>query len=64
MVELLCSICMYQTGRPTAGVADAVMVINGQSVCMNHANYVQGGVHSQALANLKEEADHDARSIR
>lgn len=49
---LLCSLCLHLFTNPS----DAVTIINGQAVCMDHLGYVQGGTWSMALATAQRES--------
>ena len=54
-----CSICLY---IPLAdGVADAVTVLNGHAVCVEHLGYVAGPVrsHGEILRFIRE---HEAEA--
>lgn len=42
-----CSICFYAREK----TEDADMVLNGQTVCVEHAPLVQGGDHSRAVSD-------------
>jgi hypothetical protein len=42
-----CAICLFVTREGGPRLADTT--INGQAVCLDHINYVQGGAHAVAL---------------
>jgi hypothetical protein len=54
--ELFCALCWYTR----ADAEDAVMVIDGYSVCDDHAGYFQGGQLSRAIAVVKKEDTQDS----
>jgi hypothetical protein len=53
-----CSLCLYHDEQPvrvdsnTGKSYEVLTIINGQLVCEEHAAYVQGGEHAEALRSL------------
>ncbi len=54
-MKLFCIICCFVPGKSRednpGGEAD--IIINGQSVCLEHSGYVQGGNFSSAINTAK-----------
>ena len=63
-MNLLCIICSFSDVSNSAenpgGGAD--LIINGQSVCLDHTGYVQGGDFSLSVARARR--DHEERIRR
>lgn len=49
MNELLCSICLFVREK----AENAVTVMNGHAVCLDHESYAQGGDHAQILVIVR-----------
>jgi hypothetical protein len=54
---IICSFCQYvdeelYEGTPTEYIP--IMIINGHSVCIEHASYAQGSEWSYKLAQVKK----------
>jgi hypothetical protein len=54
-MSLLCVICCFVKEHEDSLESEADFIINGQSVCMYHSGYVQGGDFSQAIYKAKME---------
>lgn len=60
-MKLLCIICSFVGGSnsPENPEGEADTIINGQSVCLEHSGYVQGGDFSLSVARARR--DHEER---
>lgn len=59
VMKLLCIICSYVGQSEGNPKHEAEIIINGQSVCIEHSGYVQGGDFSLAVARARR--DHEER---
>ena len=56
MSYLSCALCQFDTNMPDdEDDTETIVVMNGQSVCMYHCGYVQGGDFTRQLILLREQ---------